>query len=132
MTTIATTRPRDVNSWRAAGILYGDWGTSKAYVLGLAFALAGHSSFWFILAVSILIMLVGINYLTICKFYPFGGGVYASVRKRSKVLSFCWRFLSNCRLYCDCCAECFIRLSLFGSASSRALGNLWDFCYRSP
>jgi K+ transporter len=54
MEIIQTTRPRDVNALRAAGILFGDWGTSKAYVLGLAFALAGYSSFWFILAVSIL------------------------------------------------------------------------------
>lgn len=87
MTTIITTRPRDINYWRAAGILYGDLGTSKAYVLGLAFALAGYASFWFILAVSILTLLVGINYIFICKFYPHGGGVYASVRDRSRVLS---------------------------------------------
>lgn len=87
MTVIQTTRPRDINYWRAAGILYGDLGTSKAYVLGLAFALAGHASFWFILAVSILTLLVGINYIYICKFYPSGGGVYASVRDRSHVLS---------------------------------------------
>ena len=92
METIQTTRPRNVNSLRAAGILYGDWGTSKAYVLGLAFALAGYSSFWFILAVSILTLLVGINYIKICKFYPKGGGVYASVRNRSKVLSFIGAF----------------------------------------
>lgn len=87
MTTILTTRPRDINYWRAAGILYGDLGTSKAYVLGLAYALAGHASFWFILAVSILTMLVGINYIWICKYYPSGGGVYASVRDRSRLLS---------------------------------------------
>lgn len=87
MERIQTTRPRNVNSLKAAGILYGDWGTSKAYVLGLAFALAGYSSFWFILAVSILTLLVGINYIKICRFYPNGGGVYASVRNRSKTLS---------------------------------------------
>lgn len=87
MTTILTTRPRNINYWRAAGILYGDLGTSKAYVLGLAFALAGYASFWFILAVSILTLLVGINYIFICKFYPHGGGVYASVRDRSRTLS---------------------------------------------
>jgi len=87
MQTIPSTIPRDINSWRAAAILYGDWGTSKAYVLGLAFALAGHSSFWYILAVCILTFLIGLNYLNICKFYPNGGGVYASVRNRSKVLA---------------------------------------------
>ena len=87
MITIQTERPREVNSWRAAGILYGDLGTSKAYVLGLAFALAGYSSFWFILAVSILTLLVGLNYIQICKLYPNGGGVYTSARNRSKVLA---------------------------------------------
>ena len=80
-------RPRDVNSWQAAAILYGDWGTS-AYVIGLAFAVAGYSSFWLILAVSILIVLVGLNYVMICKYYPNGGGVVLlSVRHRSEVLA---------------------------------------------
>lgn len=87
MTTIITTQPRELNSWRAAGLLYGDLGTSKAYVLGLAFAMAGHASFWFILAVSVLTLIVGINYVLICKFYPSGGGVYTSLKDRSKVLS---------------------------------------------
>jgi amino acid transporter len=87
MITIQTERPREINSWRAAGILYGDLGTSKAYVLGLAFALSGYSSFWFILAVSVLTFLVGLNYIEICKLYPNGGGVYSSARTRSKVLA---------------------------------------------
>jgi len=87
MITIKTERPREVNSWRAAAILYGDLGTSKAYVLGLAFALAGYSSFWFILLVSILTLVVSLNYIEICKLYPNGGGVYTSARNRSKVLA---------------------------------------------
>jgi hypothetical protein len=70
-----TRRPRNVDSLRAAAILYGDWGTSKAYVLGLAFALAGYSSFWLIAAMSVLLALVGINYMTIWRHYPDGGGV---------------------------------------------------------
>ncbi len=82
-----TKRPRNVNAYQAAAILYGDWGTSKAYVIGLAFALAGYSSFWYIGAVSLLIALVGINYITICKFSPTGGGVYASARRKSEVLA---------------------------------------------
>lgn len=80
-------RPRNVNVYQAAAILYGDWGTSKAYVIGLAFALAGYSSFWLILAVSLLTVLVGFNYISICKFSPSGGGVYASARKHSNVLA---------------------------------------------
>lgn len=80
-------RPRNVNAFQAAAILYGDWGTSKAYVIGLAFALAGYSSFWLIALVGLLNVLVGINYITICKCYPNGGGVYASVRHRSEMLA---------------------------------------------
>jgi hypothetical protein len=34
-------RPRNVDWKRAAALLYGDWGTSKAYVIGLAFVAAG-------------------------------------------------------------------------------------------
>lgn len=87
MTFNSTKRPRNVNAFAAAAILYGDWGTSKAYVIGLAFAFAGYSSFWIILPMAVLAFLVGINYITICKYYPNGGGVYASVRHRSQVIS---------------------------------------------
>ena len=88
-----TKRPRNVDWKRAAAILYGDWGTSKAYVVGLAFAVGGYSSFWLIAAMCILTALVGINYLAICKHYPCGGGVYASVRHRSQVISIVGAFL---------------------------------------
>jgi hypothetical protein len=33
-------RPRELKWYHAGAMLYGDWGTSKAYVLGIAFALA--------------------------------------------------------------------------------------------
>lgn len=88
-----TKRPRNVDSPRAAAILYGDWGTSKAYVIGLAFAIAGYSSFWLIVAMSVLLALVGINYMAICRHYPDGGGVYASVYHRSKIIAIVGAFL---------------------------------------
>jgi amino acid transporter/nucleotide-binding universal stress UspA family protein len=88
-----TKRPRNVDAPRAAAILYGDWGTSKAYVIGLAFAVAGYSSFWLILAMCMLMALVGVNYMAICRHYPDGGGVYASVRHRSEVVSMVGAFL---------------------------------------
>jgi amino acid transporter len=88
-----TKRPRNVDAPRAAAILYGDWGTSKAYVIGLAFAVAGYSSFWLILGMCILMALVGVNYMAICRHYPDGGGVYASVRHRSEVISIVGAFL---------------------------------------
>jgi amino acid transporter/nucleotide-binding universal stress UspA family protein len=86
-------RPRNVNVPRAAAILYGDWGTSKAYVIGLAFAVAGYASFWLIGLMCVLTALVGLNYIIICRLYPDGGGVYASVRHRSEVISIVGAFL---------------------------------------
>ena len=86
-------RPRNVDVPRAAAILYGDWGTSKAYVIGLAFAVAGYASFWLIAAMCVLTALVGLNYMVICRLYPDGGGVYASVRHRSEVISIVGAFL---------------------------------------
>ena len=88
-----TTRPRNVDWKRAAAILYGDWGTSKAYVIGLAFAVAGYSSPWLIAAMCLLTAIVGYNYIVICRHYPNGGGVYASVRHRSEVISIVGAFL---------------------------------------
>jgi amino acid transporter/nucleotide-binding universal stress UspA family protein len=88
-----TKRPRNVDVPRAAAILYGDWGTSKAYVIGLAFAVAGYGSFWLIAPMCLLTALVGLNYITICKHYPDGGGVYASVRHRSEMISIVGAFL---------------------------------------
>jgi amino acid transporter/nucleotide-binding universal stress UspA family protein len=86
-------RPRNVDVPRAAAILYGDWGTSKAYVIGLAFAVGGYASFWLIAAMCVLTALVGINYIIVCRLYPEGGGVYASVRHRSEVISIVGAFL---------------------------------------
>ena len=71
-----TKRPRNADAPRAAAILYGDWGTSKAYVIGLAFAVAGYSSFWLILAMCVLMALVGVNYMAICRHYPDRGGEF--------------------------------------------------------
>jgi amino acid transporter/nucleotide-binding universal stress UspA family protein len=88
-----TRRPRNVDVPRAAAILYGDWGTSKAYVIGLAFAVGGYSSFWLIVAMCVLTALVGVNYMAICRHYPDGGGVYASVRHRSEIISIVGAFL---------------------------------------
>src|SRR5215472_6772770 len=91
--TSTTKRPRNVDWPRAAAILYGDWGTSKAYVVGLAFAVAGYGSFWLIAAMAVLTALVGVNYMVICRHYPDGGGVYASVRHRSEIVSIVGAFL---------------------------------------
>ena len=80
-------RPRNVDWKRAAALLYGDWGTSKAYVLGLAFLAAGFSSLPIVLAVCVLTGLVGINYAVICRYFPDGGGVYSAARSQGRLLA---------------------------------------------
>jgi amino acid transporter/nucleotide-binding universal stress UspA family protein len=73
---------------RAAALLYGDWGTSKAYVIGLAFVTAGgYASLPLIVAVCLLTALVGYNYIVICKHFPDGGGVYSAARRQSPFLA---------------------------------------------
>jgi len=80
-------RPRNLDWKRAAALLYGDWGTSKAYVTGLAFVAAGFSSLPIILAVCVLTGLVGINYAVICRHFPDGGGVYSAARSQGRLLA---------------------------------------------
>jgi amino acid transporter/nucleotide-binding universal stress UspA family protein len=83
----AVHRPRNVDWKRAAGLLYGDWGTSKAYVIGLAFVAAGFSSLPIILAVCLLTAVVAYNYIIVCAHFPDGGGVYSAAREQSRFLA---------------------------------------------
>ncbi len=84
-------RPRNLDWLRAAALLYGDWGTSKAYVVGFAFSSAAVAIAWqslpVILAVCLLTALVALNYILICKHFPDGGGVYSAARDQSRVLA---------------------------------------------
>jgi amino acid transporter/nucleotide-binding universal stress UspA family protein len=80
-------RPRNVDWKRAAALLYGDWGTSKAYVIGLAFIAAGFASLPIILAVCILTAIVAYNYIIVCAHFPDGGGVYSAARSQSRFLA---------------------------------------------
>src|SRR5215207_10635877 len=83
---LASERPRNVNWFQAGALLFGDWGTSRLYVLGLAFLVAGRSSFWLIAAMSLLILAVGWAYTQICRIYQNGGGVYTAGRQRSALV----------------------------------------------
>jgi hypothetical protein len=56
-------RPRNVGWVRAAALIYGDWGTSKAYVIGLALSLVGFAALPHLLAVCVVTGLVGVNYI---------------------------------------------------------------------
>src|ERR1041384_1985829 len=84
-------RPRNVDWKRAAALLYGDWGTSKAYVVGFAFSSAAVAIAWQSLpvidAVCALTALVAFNYILVCKHFPEGGGVYSAARDQSRFLA---------------------------------------------
>jgi amino acid transporter len=80
-------RPRTLGWGRAAGLLYGDWGTSKAYVIGLAFAAMGFGSLPVVLAVCALCLVVGLNYIVVCRCFPCGGGVYSAARPHGRLLA---------------------------------------------
>jgi len=87
LATIEAHRPRNLDWKRSAALLYGDWGTSKAYVIGLAFVAAGFSSFPIILAVCVLTACVAYNYTIVCRSFPDGGGVYSAAREQSRALA---------------------------------------------
>lgn len=80
-------RPRNVSWVRAAALLYGDWGTSKAYVIGLGVAAVGFAALPHLLAVCAVTALVGINYIWVCKHFPNGGGVYTAAGLHSRRLA---------------------------------------------
>src|SRR5206468_5334361 len=107
-------RPRNVGWARAAALLYGDWGTSKAYVIGLAFLAAGFASLPIILAVCALTGLVGYNYIIICKHFPDGGGVYSSAREQSRVLAVLGALLLMADFIVTAAMSCWDAVSYFG------------------
>jgi amino acid transporter/nucleotide-binding universal stress UspA family protein len=84
---VSIQRPRNLDWQRASALLYGDWGTSKAYVIGLAFAATGFASLPIIIAVCALTLLVGLNYLVVCRCFPDGGGVYSAASAHGKLLA---------------------------------------------
>jgi amino acid transporter/nucleotide-binding universal stress UspA family protein len=83
---LASERPRNLGAAGAGGLLFGDWGTSRLYVLGLAFLVAGRTSFALICTMSLLILAVAWAYTQICRLYPEGGGVYSAARARHPIL----------------------------------------------
>src|SRR5262245_10754852 len=111
-----THRPRNLGWARAAALLYGDWGTSKAYVIGLAFLAAKFASFPIIIAVCALTGLVGYNYIIICKHYPDGGGVYSSAREQSRVLAVLGALLLLADFIVTAAMSCWDAMSYFGFA----------------
>ena len=67
-------------------MLFGDWGTSRLYVLGIAFAASGHGSFFYLGLMAALLLVVAWAYTVICRAYPEGGGVYQAARDQTPIL----------------------------------------------
>ncbi len=80
-------RPRDLNWFHAGPLLFGDWGTSRLYVLGLAFYYTGHASPIYLALMSVIMAAVAWAYSVVCRCFPDGGGVYAAARQVSPTLS---------------------------------------------
>ena len=107
-------RPRNVGWARAAALLYGDLGTSKAYVIGFAFMAAGFSSLPIILAVCALTGVVAYNYVIICRHFPDGGGVYSAARSQSRILAVMGALLLVADLTVTAALSAWAGMSYFG------------------
>ncbi len=80
-------RPRVLHWLHAGPLLFGDWGTSRLYVLGLAFFYAAHASVLYLAAIGVLMIAVAWAYTIVCRSFPEGGGVYAAARAIHPLLS---------------------------------------------
>jgi amino acid transporter/nucleotide-binding universal stress UspA family protein len=116
----AVHRPRNVDWKRAAALLYGDWGTSKAYVIGLAFVAAGFASLPIILAVCVLTAVVAYNYIIVCAHFPDGGGVYSAARQQSRFLASTGALLLVANFIVTAALSGWAAVSYFGVPSSYA------------
>lgn len=61
-------------------MLFGDWGTSRLYVLGLALFYSAAQSFYHVLAMCLLMTVVAWAYTVVCRCFQDGGGVYSAAR----------------------------------------------------
>ncbi len=84
---VTDSRPRNLRWIHAGPLLYGDWGTSRLYVLGLAFLYTAHASVVYLAAIGLLMLAVSWAYTIICRCFPDGGGVYTAARQLSPTLS---------------------------------------------
>ncbi|MDX2148905.1 MAG: universal stress protein [Planctomycetota bacterium] len=84
---VSESRPRDLKWFHAGPLLFGDWGTSRLYVLGLAFYYTAHASVLYLSVMSVIMAAVAWGYTIACRCFPDGGGVYAASRQLSPILS---------------------------------------------
>jgi amino acid transporter/nucleotide-binding universal stress UspA family protein len=80
-------RPRNLKWYHAGPLLFGDWGTSRLYVLGLAFYFAGYASMFYLGAMALLVIGVGWSYTIVCRNFPDGGGVYSAAKRTNSTVA---------------------------------------------
>ncbi len=83
----STKRPRNLAWYHSGALLFGDWGTSRLYVLGLAFFYTAHATPMYLAIMSVLMIAVAWAYSIICRNFTDGGGVYTTARQISPLLS---------------------------------------------
>ncbi len=115
---IQGSRPRNVGWLRAAALLYGDWGTSKAYVIGLAVLLAGYAAPVYLAAIVGLTFLVGCNYVWVCRYFPEGGGVYHAARTHSARLAVVGALLLLADYAVTASMSCYEAFNYFGTGDA--------------
>ena len=84
---VTESRPRNLKWFHAGPLLFGDWGTSRLYVLGLAFYYVGHASVFYLGVMSVIMAAVAWAYTIVCRCFPEGGGVYTAARQLNPTLS---------------------------------------------
>jgi len=84
---VTESRPRNLKWFHAGPLLYGDWGTSRLYVLGLAFLYTAHTSVVYLAAIGVLMLAVSWAYTIVCRCFPDGGGVYTAAKQIHPVLA---------------------------------------------
>lgn len=84
---VTESRPRNLRWFHAGPLLFGDWGTSRLYVLGLAFYYTAHASLLYLGLMSLIMAGVAWAYTVVCRCFPDGGGVYAASRRINPTLS---------------------------------------------
>lgn len=84
---VAESRPRNLKWYHSGALLFGDWGTSRLYVLGLTFFVAAHASVLYLGAVGLLMIAVAWAYVVVCRSFPDGGGVYTAARQLNPTLA---------------------------------------------
>lgn len=111
---VAESRPRDLKWFHAGPLLYGDWGTSRLYVLGLAFLYTGHASVLYLTVIGLLMAAIAWAYTIICRCFPDGGGVYSAARHINPTLAVIGATLLLCGYIITSAISCVEAFHYFG------------------